>query len=118
MGWGYDNINVKARELPALKSSIVDYQNQKEEKYSKKKLIEIKDHQLFFEENLKLPAIETKKNFNRLPPGLIFFYFLKNKRFFLFRRNFSDLFKLKNSILNNFFLKLLIKKNFYNGITI
>lgn len=77
MGWGYDNINVKPRELPALKSSIVDYQNQKEEKYSKKKLIEMKDHQLFFEENLKLPPIQIKKNFNRLPPGsLLLFFFL------------------------------------------
>ena len=76
LGWGLDKVPVKKRELPNMKSSIVDYQNQKEEKYSKKKLIEKKekDHQLFFDyEENKPDLIRLPKLGIRFPPGKVIF---------------------------------------------
>ena len=58
-----------------MKSSIVDYQNQKEEKYSKKKLFEKKekDHQLFFDYEEKPDPIRLPKLGIRFPPGKVVF---------------------------------------------
>ena len=75
LGWGLDKVPVKIRELPNMKSSIVDYQNQKEEKYSKKKLFEKKekDHQLFFDYEEKPDPIRLPKLGIRFPPGNVVF---------------------------------------------
>ena len=73
LGWGLEKVPAKTREVPNLKSSIVDYQNQKEEKHSRKKGVKAqeKDHELFFDfqqgpapEPVKLPKLAM-----RLPPG-------------------------------------------------
>lgn len=72
LDWGLDKVPVKTRDAPNLKSSIVDYQNQKEEKYSKKKVFEQKekDHQIFFDYDIKLSdPVKLPKISTRLPPG-------------------------------------------------
>jgi len=117
LGWGLDKVPIKIREIPNLKSSIIDYQNQKEEKYSKKKLFEQKDHELFFDYNekksessFKLPKIGI-----RLPPGfqqksLIYIFFFRWKNSNLSWMNFVINSKNQHCLLfyhKNFILQVL-----------
>ena len=80
-------------------SSIVDYQNQKESKYSKKKLIEQKDHEIFFE-NLEKKSIQFPKINNRVPPGFKIFD-MNILRYLLIRRNNSHSASFRINIKQN-----------------